>query len=81
MYFWLLNFCFIVLVWGPLVIQLKYCPVLPSLNKVDYCYYYNDIKFLLQIDENLIKVMYLCAKLKKNVKVYITTIKIDQQIG
>ena len=34
-YFWLLNFCFIILVWGPLVIQLKYCPVLPSLNKVD----------------------------------------------
>ena len=25
---------------GPLVIQLKYCPVLPSLNKVDYYYYY-----------------------------------------
>ena len=24
----------------PLVIQLKYCPVLPSLNKVDYYYYY-----------------------------------------
>ena len=23
------------LVWGPLVIQLKYCPVLPSLNKDD----------------------------------------------
>ena len=36
MYFWLLSFLFIVLVWGPLVIQLKYCPVLPSLNKVDY---------------------------------------------
>ena len=26
--------------WGPLVIQLKYCPLLPSLNKVDYYYYY-----------------------------------------
>ena len=26
--------------WGPLVIQLKHCPVLPSLNKVDYYYYY-----------------------------------------
>ena len=25
---------------GPLVIQLKYCPVLPSLYKVDYYYYY-----------------------------------------
>ena len=37
----LLNFCFIILVWGPLVIQLKYCPVLPSLNKVDY-YCYDD---------------------------------------
>ena len=24
---------------GPLVIQLKHCPVLPSLNKVDYYYY------------------------------------------
>ena len=24
------------LIWGPLVIQLKYCPVLPSLNKVDW---------------------------------------------
>ena len=32
----LLNFCFIIL-----VIQLKYCPVLPSLNKVDY-YCYDD---------------------------------------
>ena len=40
MYFWLLNFCFRILVWAPLVIQLKYCPVLPSLNKVDYYYYY-----------------------------------------
>ena len=27
----------------PLVIQLKYCPVLPSLNKVDYYYYYNEL--------------------------------------
>ena len=35
-----LTFCFIILVWGPLVIQLKYCPLLPSLNKVDYYYYY-----------------------------------------
>ena len=26
--------------WGPLVIQLKYCPMLPSLNKVDKNYYY-----------------------------------------
>ena len=38
----LLNFCFIILVWGLLVIQLKYCPVLPSLNKVDY-YCYDDV--------------------------------------
>ena len=35
MYFWLLTFCSIILVWGPLVIQFKYCPVLPSLNKVN----------------------------------------------
>ena len=35
MYFWLLNLSFTVLVWGPLVIQLNYSPVLPSLNKVD----------------------------------------------
>ena len=27
----------------PLVIQLKYCPVLPSLYKVDYYYYYNEL--------------------------------------
>ena len=34
--------CFFFLIWKlmPLVIQLKYCPVLPSLNKVDYYYYY-----------------------------------------
>ena len=25
----------------PLVIQLKYCPLLPSLNKVDYYYHYH----------------------------------------
>ena len=43
-----LFFCFLFLsdkcmtcAWlGPLVIQLKYCPVLPWLSKVDYCYYY-----------------------------------------
>ena len=29
-----LNFCFIILDWGPLVIQLKYCPVLPSLKLI-----------------------------------------------
>ena len=33
MYLWSHNFCFIVLVWGSLVIQLKYCPVLPSYIK------------------------------------------------
>ena len=34
---------FFFLIWKlmPLVIQLKYCPVLPSLNKVDY-YCYDD---------------------------------------
>ena len=35
MYFWLLTFCSIILVWVSLVIQFKYCPVLPSLNRVD----------------------------------------------
>ena len=44
-----LNFCFIILVWGPLVIQLKYCPVLPSLNKVDYYYYYRVIHYRQQL--------------------------------
>ena len=29
-----------IVVGGPLVIQLKYCLVLPLLNKVDYYYYY-----------------------------------------
>jgi len=34
-YLWLLNLSFTVLVSGPLVIQLNYSPVLPSLNNVD----------------------------------------------
>ena len=35
MYFWFYFLIFVVIDWGPLVIQLKYCPVLPSLNEVD----------------------------------------------
>ena len=50
MYFWLLTFCSIILFLVSLVIQFKYCSVLPSLNKVDddddeeeddYYYYYH----------------------------------------
>ena len=33
----------------PLVIQLKYCPVLPSLNKVDYYYYWCEVYEIIHI--------------------------------
>ena len=36
-----------------LVIQLKYCPVLPSLNKVDYYYHY----YLIRVRSNIISLL------------------------